>query len=43
VQEVLACFERIRPRLKLTPSGGRSRKAGPGAPAIPVAGPAPEE
>ena len=30
VQEVLACFERIRPRLKLTPSGGRPRKSGPG-------------
>ena len=30
VQEVLAAFERIRPRLKLTPSGGRPRKAGAG-------------
>jgi DNA-binding transcriptional LysR family regulator len=37
VQEVLACFERIRPRLKLSPSGGRPRKPGTAAvPAPPV-------
>ncbi len=31
VQEVLACFERIRPRLKLTPSGGRPAQGRRGA------------
>ena len=36
VQEVLACFERIRPRLKLSPSGGRPRKPGAAAAATPA-------
>jgi DNA-binding transcriptional LysR family regulator len=41
VQEVLAAFERIKPRLKVSPSGSRPKRpaAAPGAPASP----APEE
>jgi DNA-binding transcriptional LysR family regulator len=30
VQEVLSTFERIRPKLKLAPSGNRPKKAGAG-------------
>ena len=43
VQEVLACFERIRPRLKLTPSGGRTRKSGPGPATAAAAAPPADE
>ena len=41
VQEVLAAFERIKPRLKVTPAGGRTKR--PAAPAVPPEAPAPEE
>ena len=43
VQEVLACFERIRPRLKLTPSGSRPRKAGAGGATAVVSSPIADE
>jgi hypothetical protein len=41
VQEVLAAFERIKPRLKVAPSGSRPKR-GPALPAA-AATPAPEE
>jgi DNA-binding transcriptional LysR family regulator len=43
VQEVLACFERIRPRLKLTPAGGRPRKTGTGPAIASAAAPSADE
>jgi DNA-binding transcriptional LysR family regulator len=46
VQEVLAAFERIKPRLKVGPSGNRPKRGAAAAPAVPAglaATPAPEE
>ena len=45
VQEVLAAFERIKPRLKVGPSGNRPKRGAtvPPVPAGPVAAPAAEE
>jgi hypothetical protein len=42
VQEVMAAFERIKPRLKLTPAGSRSKRPA-AAPPAPTPSPAPEE